>query len=125
MLGFWLLVGRVAAEADLHDACLKVADAALASSSEPTARAAAASKECARARPTAGFWAKDAAEDCAQFGTMFRLASRLSPALTGKAFCADVRDSDADGRLAAHAQCMALWSRAAGSAAVQAALRHV
>merc|ERR1719440_1997492 len=124
MLGIWLLVGHAVAKADLHDACLKVADAALAWSSEPAARAAAAAKECARVRPATGFWAKDAAEDCAQFGTMFRLASRLSPALTGKACCADVRDSDADGLLAAHAQCMALWSRAAGSSAVQAALRH-
>merc|ERR1719473_667589 len=117
MFGFWLFVGHVVAEADLHDACLKVADAALASSSEPTERAVAAAKECARARPANGFWAKDAKEDCAQFGTMFRLASRLSPALTGNSFCTDVRDSDADGLLAAHAQCMALWSRATGASA--------
>ena len=125
MLGIFLFVSHVVAENDLRDACLRVADVALASSSEPAARGAAAAKECARTRPASGFWAKDAAEDCAQFGAMFRLASRLSPALTGKAFCADVRDSDADSLLAAHAKCMALWSRAAGSSAVQAALRDV
>ena len=125
MLGIFLFVGHVVAENNLHDACLRVADVALASSSEPAARGAAAAKECARTRPGGGFWAKDAAEDCAQFGAMFRLASRLSPSLTGKAFCADVRDADADGLLAAHAQCMALWSRAAGASAVQAALRDV
>ena len=97
MLGIFLFVGHVVAENNLHDACLRVADVALASSSEPAARGAAAAKECARMRPGGGFWAKDAAEDCAQFGAMFRLASRLSPSLTGKAFCADVRDADADG----------------------------
>jgi len=103
------LLGALAA-ADVHTACVSVARAGLAN-------AQVLAKDCAAQRPASGFWLPQGAEDCEQFRAMLHLAQRLQgSALTPESFCADVQDPDA-GLLAAHSQCMHLWSTGVADAA--------
>lgn len=110
-----LLLGALAA-ADVHSACVAVAEAGL---SDPQVVA----QQCPAQRPPRGFWLAQEAADCEQFSTMLRLASRLHSGVTAEAFCADVQDPDA-GLLAAHAQCMRLWASAVDAPGVQSALQQ-